>query len=147
MVFNATILLAMAVFVTVHITVVSRQQTQQEAEHFPTGAVAFLTAHPPNRPIFNHYDWGGYLIWKLYPQTRVFIDGRADLYGDAMVQEFMETYLLRKDWERTLTRWQIGTVIVPPESALASGLRSFPGWSIRYEDPRAVVFTADRDAP
>jgi hypothetical protein len=144
--FNATILVAMVVFVAVHITVVFRQQTQAEAEHFPTGAVAFLAAHPPTRPIFNHYDWGGYLIWKLYPRTRVFIDGRADLYGDAMFREFMQTYLLGKDWERTLTRWQIGTVIVPPDSALASGLRNFPGWSIRYEDPRAVVFSSETDA-
>jgi hypothetical protein len=144
-IFNATILVAMAVFVAVHITVVFRHQTQAEAEHFPVGAVAFLASHPPTHPIFNHYDWGGDLIWKLYPRTRVFIDGRADLYGDAMFQEFMQTYLLGKGWERTLTRWQIGTVIVPPDSALASGLRNFPGWSIRYEDPRAVVFSAETD--
>lgn len=139
--FHSVILMAMAGFVAVHISIVFRQQAHAEAERFPVGALAFLAAHPPDHPIFNHYDWGGYLIWKLYPRTRVFIDGRADLYGDAIFQEFMQTYLLTKDWQQTLKRWQIGTVIVPPESALATGLRSHPGWSLRYEDPRAAVFS------
>ena len=136
---NAIILVALAGFVAAHISLVFHQQAHEEAEHFPVGAAAFLAAHPPDRPIFNHYDWGGYLIWKLYPRTRVFIDGRADLYGDAVFQEFMQTYLLTKDWQQTLNRWQIATVIVPPESALASGLRNYPGWSVRYEDRQAVV--------
>ncbi len=139
--FNAVILVALAGFVAAHISLVFHQQAHEEAEHFPVGAAAFLAAHPPDRPIFNHYDWGGYLIWKLYPRTRVFIDGRADLYGEAVFQEFMQTYLLTKDWQQTLNRWQIGTVIVPPESALATGLRNYPGWSVRYEDRQAVVFS------
>jgi hypothetical protein len=140
--FNAVVLVAVAGFVAVHMALVFRQQTQVEAEHFPAGAAAFLAANPPDQPIFNHYDWGGYLIWRLYPRTRVFIDGRADLYGDAIFQEFMQTYLLTKDWQQTLRRWQIGTVIVPPDSALASGLRNDPGWSVRYEDRRAVIFSS-----
>ena len=140
MAFNAVILVAMAAFVAAHITVVFRQQHQMEAEHFPADAAAFLAVHPPDQPIFNHYDWGGYLIWKLYPRTRVFIDGRADLYGDAMFQQFMQAYLLTNDWQQTLTRWHVGTVIAPPDSALATGLRNHPGWSVGYEDARAVIF-------
>jgi hypothetical protein len=144
--FNAIVLLAMAGFVAVHTAIVFRQQSQAEAEHFPAGASAFLAANPPDRPIFNHYDWGGYLIWKLYPQTRVFIDGRADLYGDALFQDFMRTYTLTKDWHQSLTRWRIGAVIVPPDSALASALRIDPEWSVRFEDRRAVVFFSRIDS-
>ena len=145
LVFNTIILAGMVGFVAVHIALVFRQQDHAEAEHFPAGAATFLIAHAPEQPIFNHYDWGGYLIWKLYPQTRVFIDGRADLYGDVIFQEFMQTYLLTKDWRKTLDRWQIATVIVPPDSALASGLRTQPGWSIEYEDQGAVIFTVKAD--
>lgn len=143
--FNALIALAMMGFVGVHAQLVSRQQVQTEAEHFPAGAAAFLAAHPSDQPIFNHYDWGGYLIWKLYPRTRVFIDGRADLYGDAIFQEFIQTYTLTKDWQQTLAHWQIGTVIVPPGSALASALRDYPSWTVRYEDPRAVIFSSQSE--
>jgi len=77
---NGGIVLAMAVFAAFHVVHVIRFQPQAEMQNFPVRAVAFLKTHPADR-VFNHYDWGGYLIWKLYPETRVFIDGRADLYS------------------------------------------------------------------
>jgi hypothetical protein len=139
---NGFILLAMAVFAGVHVFQVIQRQPQAEAQHFPTRAVAFLQAHPPSGRIFNHYDWGGYLIWRLYPSTPVFIDGRADLYGQQLLDQFAGTYQLKGDWRQTLQQWNIETVIVPADSALATGLRSSPGWMISYQDSQAVVLTA-----
>lgn len=50
-----------------------------EREMFPTDAVAFLEANPElPRELFNPYEWGGYLEWRLYPHFRTFIDGRAN---------------------------------------------------------------------
>ncbi len=138
---NGLILLAMAAFAGVHVAQVIQRQPQVEIERFPTRAVAFLQNHPPSGRIFNHYDWGGYLIWKLYPSTPVFIDGRADLHGQQLFDQFAETYQFKGDWRQTLEQWSIDTVIVPPDSALATGLRSSPGWTVSYEDPQAVVLT------
>ena len=139
---NGLILLAMAAFAGVHAAQVIQRQPQVEIERFPARAVAFLQTHPPSGPIFNHYDWGGYLIWKLYPSTPVFIDGRADLYGQQVFDQFADTYQFKGDWQQTLQRWSVGTVIVPPDSPLATGLRSSPGWTVSYEDPQAVVLTS-----
>lgn len=139
---NGLILLAMAAFAGVHIFQVIQRQPQAEAQHFPARAVAFLQTHPPSGRIFNHYDWGGYLIWRLYPSTPVFIDGRADLYGQQLLDEFAGTYQLKADWRQTLQRWSIDTVIVPTASALATGLRGAQGWSVQYEDSQAVILTA-----
>jgi hypothetical protein len=145
---NAVILLAMAGFVGVHIAQVVRHEPQAEMQAFPAGAVSYLQAHPVDGPIFNDYDWGGYLIWKLYPSTRVFIDGRADLYANsvsnrqddpALLNQFAETYQFRGSWRQAIERWNIKTVLVPPGSALAVGLRSAPGWTVIYEDSRAVI--------
>lgn len=137
---NAGLLLFTAAFVGIHIARVIRRQPLSEAEHFPSAAVTFLETHPAPGPIFNHYDWGGYLIWRLYPQTPVFIDGRADVYGEALHQQFADTYQLKQDWQRTLAHWGIASVIVPPDSALATGLRRSPGWALSYEDPKAAIF-------
>jgi hypothetical protein len=139
---NAIIVLGMAVFAGVHVRQVIQRQPQAEAELFPERAAAYLQAHPSSAPIFNHYDWGGYLIWKLYPQARVFIDGRADLYGEDFLNEFAKTYELKDDWRRTLERWGIKTVIIPTNSALAQGLRVSPGWTILYQDSEAIVLWA-----
>jgi hypothetical protein len=140
--FNAVIVLAMAVFASVHIAQVIQRQPQAEAQQFPAGAVAFLEAHPSTGPIFNHYDWGGYLIWKLYPSTPVFIDGRADLYGKTLLHDFADAYQLKDDWQKILQRWRINTVIVPRDSALATGLRSAPGWTVSYQDSQAIILIA-----
>jgi len=141
--------LSMAVVAGVHTAQVIRRQPQAEMQHFPAGAVAYLQAHPISGPLFNHYDWGGYLIWKLYPSTRVFIDGRADLYGNELhgedlLHQFAATYQLKDDWRESLQHWNIHTVLVPANSALATGLRNVPGWTICYEDTLAVIFTLSR---
>ena len=139
--FNAAMLLAMAVFATLRIAQVIQQQPAAEARQFPTSAVAFLQSHPPAGSIFNHYDWGGYLIWKLYPSTPVFIDGRADLYGQPLFHDFADTYQFRTPWQQIIQRWRIQTVIVPPESALATGLQGASGWTISYQDNQSIILT------
>ncbi len=144
---NAAILLAMAIFAGIHVARVIQHQSQAEADQFPLRAVWFLQAHPPAGPIFNHYDWGGYLIWKLSPHTPVFIDGRADLYGPQIFHDFADTYQLKGPWRQTLQRWHVETVIVPPDSALATGLRSAPGWIISYQDAQAIIFTTSPETP
>ncbi|MGA8620279.1 MAG: hypothetical protein WB660_17370 [Candidatus Sulfotelmatobacter sp.] len=143
-VLNGTIAAAMALFAGVHIAHVVHRQPQAEMQNFPAGAVSFLKAHPAAGAIFNHYDWGGYLIWKLYPSSRVFIDGRADLYGEQLLREFADTYQFRDHWEQTLRRWNIDRVLVPADSALATGLRSAAGWTVSYEDAQAVILTSPR---
>lgn len=136
---NAVIVLAMAVFAGVRIAQVVQRQPLAEAQQFPSRAAAFLQAHPPAGRIFNHYDWGGYLIWKLYPATPVFIDGRADLYGEPLLHDFADVYQLKGPWQQILQRWQIDTVVVPSDSALATGLRSAPGWTTSYQDSQSVI--------
>jgi hypothetical protein len=141
MVLNGVIVLAMTAFTGIHIAQVIQRQPQAEAHDFPVGAVAFLATHAVPGPIFNHYDWGGYLIWKLYPSIPVFIDGRADLYEKQLLDQFADTYQFKDDWQHNLQRWSVGTVLVPMDSALATGLRSAPGWAVAYEDAQAVVLT------
>jgi hypothetical protein len=144
---NGAIVLAMAIFAGVHIAHVIQRQPQAELEHFPTRAVAFLQLHQPSGRIFNHYDWGGYLIWKLYPSTPVFIDGRADLYGQQLFDQFADTYQFKGDWRQPLQSWNIDTVLIPPNSPLATGLRSSPGWTVSYEDSQAIILTTLPNPP
>ena len=143
---NLGIIVAMAAFAAVHLVQIVQRQPAAETERFPARAVAFLQAHPPSGHIFNHYDWGGYLIWKLYPSTPVFIDGRADLYGESFLNQFADTFQLKGNWREPFQRWNIDTVLVPADSALATGLRSAPGWTVAYEDSQAIILTSSPHA-
>ncbi|HVI07573.1 MAG TPA: hypothetical protein VND65_04705 [Candidatus Binatia bacterium] len=142
LVFSGATLLALVAFASAHAVQVMRQQAQAERQSFPADAVAYLQAHAIKGNLFNHYDWGGYLIWRLYPSLPVFIDGRADVYGAQLFDQFASTYQFKDDWRNTLERYQVGVVLIPKDSALATGLRNSFHWVIAYEDPRAVIFLA-----
>ena len=52
---------------------------------YPSGAADFLASHQVSDRMFNTYEYGGYLMWRLWPRERVFIDGRAlseQVFGD-----------------------------------------------------------------
>ncbi|HKS30335.1 MAG TPA: hypothetical protein VJS44_21095 [Pyrinomonadaceae bacterium] len=118
--------------------VVAKQAVSEE-KHFPARAVEFLREQNLPDPIFNWYDWGGYLIWKLYPERRIYIDGRADVYGDAFLEEFLRATKGQGDWREPLRRNSIRTVIVKPDSPLAGLLMKEEGWSKAFEDGQAIV--------
>jgi hypothetical protein len=137
--FNSAIAVVLIVFVWVQVRQVILRQPESEAATFPTAAVSFLREHHPPGPLFNDYNWGGYLIWNLYPAERVFIDGRADLYGDEFMDQYSATYNLTGDWQEPLNRWQIATVMVPSQCALATILPASGSWKPVFQDAQAVV--------
>jgi hypothetical protein len=136
---NLTLLLGFALFVALRVAYVIHRQPQAEARTYPAAAVAFLAAQRLPGPLLNPYDWGGYFIWKLYPQYQVFIDGRSDLYGDQLMNEFAATYQVKNDWKASLQHWHIAAVVVPPAAPLAVALRQEAAWKPVYEDHQAVV--------
>ncbi len=140
--FNAILLTGFLIFLLVRVGYVTHHQSEMEAKEFPAAAVAFIAAHRPPAPMLNHYNWGGYFIWQLYPDYRVYIDGRADLYGDAFMNDFAAVYYLKGDaWQRTFAKWGIQTVVLPPDAPLVTALRALPSWETIYSDKQAVVLT------
>jgi hypothetical protein len=143
-VFNVAVIVLMALLAGVKWVTLTRNQSAREAELFPRSAVAFLLANSDPQRVFVYYDWGGYAIWKLYPQYRVFVDGRADLYGDDLLRQFETAVLLQAGWKDVLDRWQVETVLVPPSCALAQALMLDPGWRSAYADSQSAVFLRAR---
>jgi hypothetical protein len=138
---NLALLVALPVIVAaVRVHHSLAKQPAAEAKGFPSAAVEFLRAQKPPQPLFNEYGWGGYLIWKLYPDYRVYIDGRADVYGDAFMEEFLLAQAGATGWRGPLDKYGVRTVLVKPDVALASLLRLDTGWQKVFEDPQAVIF-------
>jgi hypothetical protein len=144
---NAAIIISASLLAGVHAWHVIERQHASEMEHFPSRAVSYLRAHPPLSPIFNQYDWGGYLIWTFDGRLPVFIDGRADVYGEKFLNDFVATYEFRNGWREHLAQWQIGMVFVPVDSPLAQGLHLAPDWKVAYQDSQAVIATLDDPSP
>ncbi|MBA2524789.1 MAG: hypothetical protein H0V18_03245 [Pyrinomonadaceae bacterium] len=137
---NALLLLLALGVVILGIGRAVAKQPVIEAQEFPAAAVDFIRDQKPQQPIYNEYIWGGYLIWRLYPDYRVYIDGRADVYGDGLINEFLQVKDGRTAWREPLDNHGIRTVLVKPDAALASLLRQDGAWQKIFEDKQSVIF-------
>ncbi len=117
---------------------------------FPAGAASFLRAHAITGPLFNTYEYGGYLIWRGLP---VFIDGRAlseSVFNDYRMILGTPPGDPRRD--EMLRRWNVGVIAInafeynsgvlyPLALALAQPGQS--EWKLVYDDAQAMVFLRD----
>ncbi len=125
-----------AAFVIAATTMAGNAATVRDA--FPEAAVDWVEANGrTGERIFNAYGWGGYLIWRGLP---VYVDGRADVYGDAGLINFRQTWDVEPGWEEPLDRFEVSLVMVPRGSRLAVVLDEAPRWRTEYEDPVTLVF-------
>jgi hypothetical protein len=104
-----------------------------DEERFPVAATAQLA----DVPTFHDDRTGGYLIWAEGPERLVFLDDRAELYRDRMI-EYVEVRDLERDWEPLFERDGIEQVLLQTDQELVDELEA-AGWSTAYEDEFYVV--------
>ncbi len=106
----------------------------------PSGAVDYIAANHPPGPLYNPYQWGGYLAWRLYPEYGVYVDGRTDLYGDAFLNEYLRLADGAPDWASVLERRGVRLMLVEADAPLATLAAADPQWTRVYHDAIADVF-------
>ena len=107
---------------------------------FPAKALDALGATVSGRRIFSTDQWGGYIIYRLYPQAKVFIDGRSDYYGPEFVKKYLDVLEIHPNWSERLYEFGIDTVLMPGDSSLPAILSEDAHWRLVYRDDTAVVF-------
>lgn len=109
-----------------------------------TPEAAVLAAHHAGAsgPVFNDYGFGGYLIYSGIP---VFIDGRSDMYGDALMKRYLEALSLSKPetLQLLLDDYHIGWTLLAPGFPAVALLDRLPGWRRVFSDAVAVVHVRD----
>ncbi len=111
-----------------------------QKEYLPVEAVQFIRANDLPGPMFNSYNWGGYLLWHLYPDYPVFIDGRTDLYDDEFIREYVKVALARPGWPEVLDRYGVNFILVESDGILAAFLAEGEEWRCIYADDIAAIY-------
>jgi hypothetical protein len=117
-----------------------------DPEKMPVVAVSFLGKEAQRgglnqEPVFSTDAWGGYLIYVMYPDRKVVVDDRHDLYGSERIRQYLILTQVEPGWQNVLERWQIRTALLPADSTLANLLRELPqDWQVVYKDEVAAVF-------
>ncbi|HET7442225.1 MAG TPA: hypothetical protein VFJ47_13055 [Terriglobales bacterium] len=113
---------------------------QFDGKRFPVAATDLLRARHIQEPIFSLDSWGGYVIYRLYPQTRVVVDDRHDLYGEQFLKKYLKVIHVEPDWEKVLDDWKVNWVLLPANSALSTTLKQTSNWKIVHDDGVGIVF-------
>jgi hypothetical protein len=125
-------------------------QARATAANFPVGASNWLAAHPNvGTHMFNQYGWGGYLIYRFYPDAnrRVFSFGEATLLGNKVMQQVSDVETGNPDWQRIFARWGINYVVDVPGAPEVLALEVDPQWTKVYDDGLAVIMVKNTALP
>ena len=109
---------------------------------YPLALLARVPESIKRQPVINEYSQGGPLVMLGY---RPYIDGRADMYGDAFT--FRAKAIAKGDivaFRQDAARYKIGWVLLASGNGLVRKLDREPGWRRLVADQHAVVFVPAR---
>jgi hypothetical protein len=126
-------------------------------ERYPKGAADFLKHNKLYGNMLNPYVWGGYLIWALYPDYKVFTDGRGLIeevvYQGGKIRGAHQKMLFGlPEWKAYLAAYNINFIITDSVAdyygnliRLVPALINDPEWHLVYIDNKSLIFA--KDAP
>jgi len=114
-------------------------RAEYDPKSYPAGAIEVLRRDASAR-VFTHDEWGDYLIWRLYPTAKVFVDGRSDFYGDDFENKYIDVLNVKNNWQQILDGFAVNTILLPPSAPLAGVLKENSRWRSVYDDGVALIF-------
>jgi hypothetical protein len=106
-----------------------------------TSAANFMKEAGVRGHVFNHYTWGGFLLWE-HPEMNIFIDGRNNIYEESGVfSDYRAAARGARQLKKIFDIYDINAVIWPRwETALYKIMSKDPGWEPLYKRGEAAVF-------
>lgn len=116
-------------------------QSNFEVSAYPSRATTYMQSHGLlGRRLFTTDAWAGYTILRFWPQQRVFMDDRYDMFPKQLVDDYTAVADGHPDWERVLDKHRVDVIVWQPKRALSQLLAQSPHWHRVYRDTKAVVF-------
>jgi hypothetical protein len=106
----------------------------------PVAAVDFLRREHLKGNMFSDDEFGDYVIYAAWPEYKVFIDGRSDMYGSTWGGQYLKVVTLQPDWEKVIEKNNITWVFSSATSPLSSILLEKKSWHLVYADKVANIF-------
>ncbi len=106
---------------------------------FPVEAVRVAKGYHAGGPVFNSFNWGGYLMWEL-KGDRVALDGRCNVHGDDRILTIGAAWDGHESWKTNVDLAAAAVVIGERGAALSTLLKGDNRFREVYEDAQAVVF-------
>jgi hypothetical protein len=114
-----------------------------DSHRMPVAAVDYLETHPIKGAVLSPDIWGGYLIYRLAPETQVVVDDRHDLYGAEFFKSYLRMMHVEPGWQDFVREHHPSCLLLPRESALSAVLLESGKWKQTYQDDTAIVLVPE----
>ncbi|MFH1958600.1 MAG: tetratricopeptide repeat protein [bacterium] len=116
----------------------------------PRRAVDFLIENNIKGRIFNSFTIGGYLIWKLFPEEKIFFDGRLEVYGDDFFYYYGSLIADKNLWKETMRKFNINCIFFLHSSVFLEDvlkrIKEDGNWELVYLDDISSIFLKNNAA-
>lgn len=112
-------------------------------DFYPVDAVSFVERNRLQGNMFNNYGFGGYLIWRFYPERKVFVDGRFDIYGEEFIAKYRR-FGFGPVWDELMGEYDFSYALLDNEpSYICRDLDSRKDWALVFWDDRSLIYLRD----
>lgn len=119
--------------------------------HFPVNAADFIATNKISGNIYTTMNWGGYMIWRMGAENKMFYDGRilnlqrAWEYNNSLIVTLNQ----RSYWKGLFNMYDVRIVVLPiyvdgSQSVLAQSIFADNEWGMAFADQTEVVFVRKR---
>jgi len=138
-VINAGLLVAVAIAAVLLLPVHAARQAEEGNRAIGWKAIDFLAERGILGKGLNEYGFGGYHMYRLAGSAGTFIDGRADTFGDAFMNEYARIVNGVEGWDEALARHAIEYAVLPRIAPLAQLLILRGDFAAAYRDDHNIV--------
>lgn len=113
---------------------------------YPVREVEFIKINNLKGNLLANFGIGSYLSYKLYPQNKIFMDGRyEEVYPDNYVELLKNFHLIKGDWDEILKKYPPDIILVEKTYPVFYALKKYQGWYLIFEGDRYGVFIKTSD--
>lgn len=141
--------LVLSLFI-ISISSAPRPEEPINKNRYPTAIVDYMQKQDVHGKVFNFFAWGGYLTWHLFPEVKIYVDGRV--LDDIRWAKYTHILWNTKQGLRWFNEAHFDYVLIPSHNLfsneaypLYSYLSANPKWQIIFQDINGSLF-ANMDA-
>ncbi len=137
----AALFVLISVFYTITFNKTNPLQIEVARNRFPVELMTFLETNEIKGNALIFFDWAEYGIRHLYPNCRVFLDGRfTDAYDIATVNDYFNFLYAGNGWETALQRYPTDIVLIHRQLPVYAAMLTLSGWQVVGETDLAGLF-------
>ena len=116
----------------------------KQISYYPTAAVDFIQNKHLSGTLLTFFNWGEYLIWKLFPDCKIALDGRYEtVYPESVAKEYFNFIRARANWEQFLNNYPPDMILIPKKLDVYHLIKKDKKWREIYSDTSCILFLRD----